>query len=350
MLGMNCALLSRGGMVRAIAVAAMMLACVRDAGAGFVINPTFDSSITTLGNANQVIKVINQAIANYQSKLTDNITVNITFTNMTSGLGQSQKPIYTLAYYNYLNALTKDATSANDTTALAHLPTTYLDPVLGNSQMYITQANLKALGYKVGNTYPDGIIGLNTSQMFTDTIGVNSSNYDMFAVVSHEINEVLGLGSAVGFNRILPEDLFRYDANGQRSFTTSSSAASYFSIDGTTLRARFNQRASGDYGDWYSGVVAVTPQVQDAFATPGVVYNRAMTNEFMALDVIGYNVGLQNKTLVSGLGGATFSFMRTTHDSLPNPEPSTILLTVLGGLGFGGTTILRRRRAAASRP
>jgi hypothetical protein len=69
-----------------------------------------------------------------------------------------------------------------------------------------------------------------------------------------------------------------------------------------------------------------------------------MTNELLALDVIGYNIGLQNKTTVSGLSGAAFSRMQTTNMSLPNPEPSSILLTVLGALGFGGTAVWRRRR------
>lgn len=302
---------SRGRFLTILGILSALFAGASTAQAEFKIVPTYDSSINNLWNATQVKTVINDAIKFYQSKLTDNITVNITFQNMTSGLGQSQKPIYSIAYANYLTALTKDSTTANDTTALSHLPTTFLDPVTGQSQMFIAQANLKALGFKVG-AGTDGIIGLNTSLMFTSTIGVNPGKYDMYAVIAHEVDEVLGLGSAVGFSRILPEDLFRYDANGARSFTASESAASYFSIDGTLKRARFNQTAGGDYGDWYS-IVAHTPQVQDAFATPGIIIKRTMTNELLALDVIGFNVGAKNKTVVTGLTGATYVGMRTSN-------------------------------------
>lgn len=323
---------------------AVVFAGIAPVEAGFHINATYDSSINSLWNATQVKGVINSAIAFYESKLTDNITVNITFQNMTSGLGQSQKPIYTVSYTNYLNALTKDAATANDTTALANLPVQYLDPVTNQSQMYISQANLKALGFKTASG-SDGTIGLNTSQTFTSTSTVRSDKYDLYAVVCHEIDEVLGLGSAVGFNGILPEDLYRYDANGQRSFTTASSAAAYFSINGTLARARFNQNSSGDYGDWYSSGPH-QPQVQDAFGTQGVIIPRTMANELLALDVIGYNVGATNTTTVSGLSGATYYGMRISHETLAVPEPCSLVMTVLGCLGFGGCAIRRNRRIA----
>jgi hypothetical protein len=81
-------------------------------------------------------------------------------------------------------------------------------------------------------------------------------------------------------------DLFRYDQNGKRSFTTASTAQAWFSLDGTTRLVRFNQDATGDFHDWYSPG-GQTPRVQDAFATQGATPDP--TVELIALDVIGYH-------------------------------------------------------------
>jgi hypothetical protein len=86
---------------------------------------------------------------------------------------------------------------------------------------------------------------------------------------------------------IFPEDLFRYDSSGNRNYTTSVSATSYFSIDGTNDLAQFNQVGSGDFGDWYSYYGGVVPEVQDAFATPGASPNPGV--ELRVLDVLGYH-------------------------------------------------------------
>jgi hypothetical protein len=84
----------------------------------------------------------------------------------------------------------------------------------------------------------------------------SSGQFSLFATVEHEIDEVLGLGwslPAVPFGTIFPEDLFRYDATGHRSFTTSSTAQAFFSINTTTDLAQFdNQNDGGDFGDWQS--------------------------------------------------------------------------------------------------
>src|SRR5947199_249081 len=83
------------------------------------------------------------------------------------------------------------------------------------------------------------------------------AKFSLFAVACHEIDEILGLGSALNnlqngdpspTGSVRPEDLFRFDASGGRSFTTDLTAISFFSIDGTTTLARFNQDANGDFG------------------------------------------------------------------------------------------------------
>src|SRR5262249_13616779 len=117
------------------------------------------------------------------------------------------------------------------------------------------------------------------------------NKYSLFTVASHAIDNVLGFGSALdGLTNgaaaptgpILPEDLFRYDQSGLRSFTTSSNAVSYFSLDGTTDLAQFNQQQV-DFHDW---AASQNPQVQDAYFVPGV--SPVLGVELRVLDAIGF--------------------------------------------------------------
>ncbi len=142
------------------------------------------------------------------------------------------------------------------------------------------------------------------------------------AVTQHEIDEALGFASALnGLSNgapaptgpVFPEDLFRYDQNGSRTLTTDINAQAFFSINGgATDLARFNQDAGGDFSDWYSPG-GQTPQVQDAFGTPGAKPNLGV--ELTALDVIGYDL-----------------------TAAPTPEPATLSL-----LGTALLMVVRRR-------
>jgi hypothetical protein len=96
----------------------------------------------------------------------------------------------------------------------------------------------------------------------------------------------------------------------------------YFSLDGTTDLAQFdNQNDGGDFGDWQSNPLptGVSPKVQDAFATPGSHPFLSLNSpEVIALDAIGYNLAV--------------------------PEPSSLLLF---GAGFGVLGLLGWRRKKA---
>jgi hypothetical protein len=263
-----------------------------------VINPTFDSSITSDPNSAQIQTTINQAIGFYKTNFTDNLTVNITFKiDETITLGMSSFFTNTVPYDQFRTALTSHATTANDALALASLPTGISNPVNGNSSMTLSTPNLRALGFS-GNPpsgQPDGTVSLKMSIMnLQHGVITDPAKFDLFAVASHEINEVLGLGSNLNSPSPLtsaprPMDLWRYDqtGTGTRSYTQSGSAQSFFSLNGTTQIVRFNQDGTGDYGDWFSPLGHMPQRVQDAFATAGVSVDMS-TAEVTALDVIGF--------------------------------------------------------------
>ena len=256
--------------------------------AGLTIVPTFDASITRDPNAATIEATINSVIATYEAAIATPITVNITFSESSNGLGLSTYSMGIVPYSQFLSALTNTQSSQTDATALAHLPkNATTDPVLGKSNIAIHNANLKALGLPA-STASDGTVAVNMALCNLTRSATNPNKADLFAVEAHEIDEVLGLGSALGTSNqsiVQAQDLFRYDQSGHRSFTTSASAKAFFSLDGTTDLIPFNQNPAGDYGDWVTGA---TPHVQDAFITAGVILNPDI--EFVALDAQGYRL------------------------------------------------------------
>lgn len=274
--------------------------------AGLIIIPVWDSTITSDPNAAAIENTINTAIQTYQGKFSDPITVTITFAEMSSGLGQSSTYLGTISYSSFYTALAADAKTTTDTTALAHIPGGSVNPVDGTTSIRVTTANQRALG--INSTPPvgqsDSTISLNMSIMNIDRVTINPSKYDLLSVVSHEIDEALGTASGLTRPNAAPADLFRYTSGGARSYTTAGDNA-YLSIDGgVTDLVRYNQSASGDYGDWWS-TGSHTPRVQDAFGTPGATPNLGV--ELTLLDAIGYDlvvppppIVLQNVTHAGG--------------------------------------------------
>src|SRR5262249_36896302 len=103
-----------------------------EATTGLVIHPTFDSSITGNPNSAAIQATINTAIAIDESLFTDPITIEIRFRYSTTqpngdplpagSIAQSDFVIYTIPWSTYINALQADATTGNDTVAIASLP------------------------------------------------------------------------------------------------------------------------------------------------------------------------------------------------------------------------------------
>ncbi|HLX61025.1 MAG TPA: NF038122 family metalloprotease [Planctomycetota bacterium] len=284
---------------------------------GLTIVPNFDSSITNDPRASDIMATINSAIAVYKADYSDPVTVQITFVNSSSGLGASQTNTFDFAYSDYRAALASHATTADDTTALAHLPNTSSNPVNGDPNVTLATSLARALGFSADPPpgQPDSTITVNVSASNITSSDTDPNKYSLFATVSHEIDEALGFGSQLDSGTtgpIYPEDLYRYDNAGNRSFTRSANASSFFSLDGTTLLAQFNQDKSGDFGDWYSVNGGQTPQVQDAFGTPGD--HEVLGVELRVLDAIGWTRGQ------SGGGGPNLPPVITSAANCsPNP-------------------------------
>ena len=311
------------------------------------ITPTFESSITSLSNASAVESAINATIAAIGNDITSNAAIDVTidFNNTTSGLGSSITAQEDIPYSTYLSLLGSNPNkTTNVVTALASLPSGSYSGINNNaSRVILTSANLLAIGDAnpqagLSVSFLELLNGGFDSRISLNTALISSNNYNLQAVVAHEIDEALGIGGngssldTKGATDIGPLDLYRYSASGVRSYTESTSAVSYFSINGgVTKLVNFNQQvtfnatnnASADYGDW--GSVSNTmsgnapAQVQDAYDTPGAVINLG-PNELTALNVIGWNLTPAGM-LADGLVSGTL------------PVPGTVWLVLIGLLG-----------------
>ena len=310
---------------------------VHPRGIGLTITPIYSSSITGDPRSADIMTTINAAIAVYEATYSNPITVTIQFDKVSSGLGASATFSGTFAYMDYRSALVAKASTADDMTALTQVPNQTNNPVNGDANMTITTALARALGLTGGQEnppagQPDSVVSLNialTNILDTDN---NQNKYSLTSTVCHEIDEVLGLGSQLDSGTsggVYPEDLFRFDGSGNRSFTTSANATSFFSINGTTNLAQFNQDKNGDFGDWYSVNGGQVPQVQDAFGTPGT--HEVLGVELLVLDIIGYTRG------AGGSGGGGGPNVPPVISSAANCTPNPANVGIPAAFSVGAT-------------
>ena len=328
------------------------LSAVHVQAAGLTITANFDSTWSADANFATDKAAIESLITNvYEARYTNPITVALDFSDVNTGLGSSLTGYSSSSYNTYRDALTVDKQIANGgdgkTAFLSNLPATG-NPVPGNSTsgVQFTSAQGRVLGFNtpgdvtVGTGTYDSQISLNVAAFPTTDNGAA-----LAATAAHEINEALGLGSALDGRADLPGtptlnsvgslDFFRYAAIGNnttanptpttgRSFTSSGSAVSYFSDDGgTTPIVFFNQVTGGDYHDWASNGEAFDgpQQVQDAFG-PTDAKPATGPAEFEALNDVGYNT------------------------KSPVPEASSsVSFGLMLALGLGGFAIVRKRKA-----
>jgi len=293
---------------------------------------TFDFGTLSAPDQAKFQATINSALNFYSTTFTTPTPLNVSILFMADesvSLGQSSTFVNTVSYTNFRAALVTNSGSSSDTTALSLLPIQTNNPVNSSPNLSISTPLIRALGLSGGTTggEPDSTVSLKTSIMNLDRTTIDPAKYDLKSTVWHEVNEVLGFGSALNnLNNGDPTptgaigslDLFRYTTGNlsTRSFTTDLNAGASFSINGTTALTGFNQTQGGDFHDFIGGT-----QVQNAFGSPGTTPNMG-TAELTALDVVGYNL--------SGV-----------------PEPQTYAL--FAGLASLGWVAIQRRRRAKTR-
>jgi hypothetical protein len=269
-------------------------------------------------------------------------SANIYIQYGSTGLGQSQQYYNSTSYNNYVSALTTQEKDQTDASAVASLPNT--EPAaFGSDQVYLTSALSQALGISIAGFSGmggldttlarctlgtagcyNGIITLATpaslaarSQAYYYRTGSQAGNaYDIYSVVEHETDEILGTISCISSvsnapadvcgaaNGVSAADLFRYSAAGTRSFVSQGNGTTaYFSVNGgnTSIAPYTNSVNQGDYGDWSSNCT----HVQDASGCLGSSYDITSNGgvEITVLDAVGYTIAPEPGTLgMFGLG------------------------------------------------
>lgn len=283
-------------------------------GAGLVIIPTFDSSILGNPNSAAIQSVINQAIAIYQSLFRDPITVSILFRYSdrrpngdlfpSNIIGDAIPDGYDAPWNTYTSSLGADAKTGNDAIANASLPTSPL-----STNIVFTSANGRALGFNTPGTMDaagnvgagtfDGIVTLNSDQLFSFSRPPSSNSFDAMRLTEAGIDLVLGSISYLDFGGgdFGPQDIFSWAAPSNRNTTTSGSR--YFSINsGNTNIVNFNQSPGTGFSFWqFTSCPQANPYVYNAIYCRGQFSDVTATSpEGINLDVIGYDLDSPNPT------------------------------------------------------
>jgi hypothetical protein len=260
---------------------------------------------------------------------------------MSMGLGQSQTDYGTLPYSQFSTALVANSPSAVSAGIVGGAST---EPVTGAALINVKSTHLRALGLASASTQTlcnvtgllAGCVQVNLALM--DVAGGGSGANKLATVLYHEINEVLGFGSALpiqmgdnGF--IFPEDLFRWASPGVRSCAVipdtndpcQTTPRAYFSASSTgafgTNLSDFNNCANGgDYGDWAT-VAPPVDLVQNAFGSVGSSAVMTTTNpESTMLALFGYTVAAPTPAPTSA---TTTTTTTTTHPTTAPPSTSS---------------------------
>ena len=275
---------------------------------------------------------INSVVTLLQTSFINNATVNITvdFT-AACGLGCSSTFGFTsVSYANWRTAMNNTSGLFPQNTFLAAAIGTLpvADPIGNGTMGFVRTADAEAIGL-ANFAGTDSNLTFNNGGVFEFTGVATRGLFDFKNVFAHELDEALGIGSALNNRTALPssfepEDYFRYSSTpGVRNISVSTSANVFFSYNGTTDVAQFNQLLGSDRNDWIyanNGCPPTQTLVQNAFGCTNAVAPYGFgTPEFAALETLGWSPA------------ATVNV----------PEPGTLALL---GTSLLGLAALRRRR------
>ncbi len=319
-------------------------------GGGFVINVTYDTSVSTATTAEQagLQSAVNSAVSFMESMFSTNVTIIIAVgwgevggSNLPTGALAASSTTGNDLTYSALSSDLQSTYSAGgssyQTQAGNALPTNDPTGSTVTNDFYVPLAQEKALGVRLvgGGTTTDGSIGLaSLSNWNFGTTGSRAitGEYDAIGAIEHEISEVMGrvgsLGTLFGSGIYTALDLFRY--NGTGSLTPSSGSGS-FSTNGQSLTLPFNDpfTAGGDAGDWASSVTG------DSFG-----YSTAGTAELVSatdlqeMNVLGWNLSSSGLTAAGCNCFAAGTRIATADGEAPVEAltPGTLVRTRAGRL------------------
>ncbi len=264
--------------------------------AGLVFNITYSNAVQSNANFANIQTAVNFVKAEFSGLYSDNVTLNFTIDQSSSGLGSS---LFSLAYWRgdygtLRTALVNDKKTPDDNTATAaaNLPLAapYGDDCtsgLGNC-WYAPSAEAKALGLLAGNNAAsDGTYTFNSTLAYTYDPNNRqvSSKYDFIGVTEHEFSELMGRtqqSAAFGYNIL---DTMRFTAPAARTRDLTLSNVKFSFDNGNTPLATYNS-GSGDKQD-FDGTVATDPFNASTGTNQGHLLNSVDKRE---MDVIGWDL------------------------------------------------------------
>ena len=308
--------------INGLLAGAVLCATATTASAGLVFDITYSAAVQGNANFAAIQTAVNFVKNEFSSLYSDNVTLRYTIDQQAGVLGQS---LFSNAYFrgSYADiklALTNDSKTADDAIAVANLAAAAPFGA-GANDWYAPSSQAKALGLLAANNAAsdgDDTLGSDAGLFDYDrSDGIAAGTYDFIGTTEHEFSELMGRVSqrnAFGYTAF---DAFRYTAPGVHNASESDCGVYYSINNGATNQKGYNCVAGADRQDWDSSVPS---DPYNAFGSPGVVNSMSAVDK-QVMDVIGWD--------------------RAGAQAVP--EPSTVLLVVLGG----GLLWLQRRNKSA---
>jgi hypothetical protein len=296
-------------------LASVVLSCAGRASANINIVLT---SASTIQNNPAAVTAFNAAVAEWDAKIGNNITVNITAnfgTPSSAKLAASTSNVVVSGRYHTIrDTLVSVAAGIPDDAMVASLPTVdqfSLQSPFGTTlsgSLQITQANAKVFGFSVSSPSNDATVTFNNADSFDydRSNGVDSNKIDFETVAAREIGHVLGFDSDLdtidsGLTSVTPTtlDLYRFSVASAPTtaaqFTTAT--RSLVSGDDEVLSDTISKlemstgilHGDGNPGNDWKDLVGTHLGVMAATLPDGVYYDLG-PNDLRAMELIGYTV------------------------------------------------------------